>query len=269
MVRLAIRDDDTNYFTKPEDLESVYADFGNFPITFAVIPTVTDAVCPETNGNTEPQWIGDNATLITYLKDRLQKRTCDVIMHGITHQYGPYGEPEMVWRNDDPELSNALKYWKQRLEETFNYPITCFSSPSGQILKNGVNAVTACGMNLSDVIHQSFERDKTLRNYAMYGKRWMCRLLYGIPYPGVLYYSDHTEIIANTLHDIDYSVKVFNFCDRHNLPMVLNVHYWQLRDREGELGQLKSFVIDYALRHGAEPCTISHILQRYKGNCSI
>lgn len=40
MVKLAIRDDDANFFTKVEDIEFVYKDFEGFPISFAVVPHV-------------------------------------------------------------------------------------------------------------------------------------------------------------------------------------------------------------------------------------
>lgn len=42
MVKLAIRDDDANFFTKVEDIEFVYKDFEGFPISFAVVPHVMD-----------------------------------------------------------------------------------------------------------------------------------------------------------------------------------------------------------------------------------
>ena len=42
MVKLIIRDDDCNFFTRPEDLEHVYRSISDFPVTFAVVPEVTD-----------------------------------------------------------------------------------------------------------------------------------------------------------------------------------------------------------------------------------
>ena len=70
MVRLIIRDDDCNYFTRPEDLEHVYRSLPNFPISFAVVPEVTDVYggCPETMNNTKPRPVGDNNELVEYLK---------------------------------------------------------------------------------------------------------------------------------------------------------------------------------------------------------
>ena len=38
MVKLIIRDDDCNFFTRPADLQHVYRSIPNFPVTFAVVP---------------------------------------------------------------------------------------------------------------------------------------------------------------------------------------------------------------------------------------
>ena len=57
MVKLIIRDDDCNFFTRPEDLEHVYRSISDFPVTFAVVPEVTDVYggCPDTMNNTIPR----------------------------------------------------------------------------------------------------------------------------------------------------------------------------------------------------------------------
>ena len=38
MIKIAIRDDDMNFFTKVEDIKVVYKNFNYFPISFAVVP---------------------------------------------------------------------------------------------------------------------------------------------------------------------------------------------------------------------------------------
>ena len=42
MIKIAIRDDDMNFFTKVEDIKVVYKNFNYFPISFAVVPYVLD-----------------------------------------------------------------------------------------------------------------------------------------------------------------------------------------------------------------------------------
>ena len=71
MVKLAIRDDDTNFFTKVEDLEKVYNEFNGFPISFAIVPHIMDVStkgsCPDTKGNTVPRNIDENQELCNWL----------------------------------------------------------------------------------------------------------------------------------------------------------------------------------------------------------
>ena len=44
MIKIAIRDDDMNFFTKVEDIKVVYKNFNYFPISFAVVPYVLDVL---------------------------------------------------------------------------------------------------------------------------------------------------------------------------------------------------------------------------------
>lgn len=43
--------------------------------------------------------------------------------------------------------------------------------------------------------------------------------------------------------------------------MVVNVHYWHLRDNPEYLEMLRSFVMDYAIPKGAQPTLLSNILK--------
>lgn len=89
MVKLIIRDDDCNFFTRPEDLEHVYRSISDFPVTFAVVPEVTDVYggCPDTMNNTIPRSVGENKELVTYLKQKLEEGKCDIALHGVYHGY--------------------------------------------------------------------------------------------------------------------------------------------------------------------------------------
>ena len=129
MVKLIIRDDDCNFFTRPEDLEHVYRSISDFPVTFAVVPEVTDVYggCPDTMNNTIPRSVGENKELVTYLKQKLEEGKCDIALHGVYHGYkfDKDGKkiPEMIWRNNESDLCENLGRCKKYLEETFDYPI--------------------------------------------------------------------------------------------------------------------------------------------------
>ena len=265
MVKLAIRDDDLNFFTKVEDIIDIYKEISPFPISFATIPRVKDVstkgLCPDTRGNNIPRNLLDNAPLTAWLKDGLQKKDLDVLLHGITHDYKFINGKrlaEMEWRKEDC-LSAELASYKQELSEALDYPISVFVAPSNKISKFGIKSVYQAGLNYSGIIPASFRRDLTWKSVHNYAKRWYLRLTDHLPYPGVLDYGTHKEINACLMQGYDYLVRMYQFCEMKHLPMVINVHYWHLRDFQAERRDLVRFV-NYAIERGAHPTTVSSLL---------
>lgn len=264
MVKIAIRDDDMNFFTKVEDIEQLYGSYTDFPISFAVIPMVIDVsrygYCSDTRGNKSPRWVGDNQKLKDWLKVQLRQRKADVLLHGITHEYkfiGKHSYPEMIWRKE-PELKEEILRYKNDLSNELDYNVTVFVAPSNKISKYCINSVATSGMNFSGIIPIGFNRNYTVRNISNYVKRWCFRAIDGVPYPNVLNYSTHKELNACIPQSFDYLVKMFHYCEKMKSPMAINVHYWYLRDHPEEKDKLFRF-IDYALAHGAIPATMSEL----------
>lgn len=269
MVKIAIRDDDLNYFTKVKDLELLYEQISDFPISYAVIPTVTDVStvgnCEDTKGNNIPKWIGDNDELCNWVSKKYKQGSIDILMHGIEHTYKIENDiklAEFEWRKDE-NLKDLLNHYKTKLEDRLDCKISCFVAPSNRISKYCLQAVTVNSMDFSGIIPSTFQRKITIRNIANYIKRFSVRGIYGLQYPGVLKYNDHLEINACGLRSYDYLKKVFLFCKKRNLPMVVNVHYWDLREHKERRDLLFAFV-RYAINQGAEPVTVSQILADYK-----
>lgn len=269
MVKLIIRDDDTNFFTEVEDLENVYHDFNGFPVSFAVIPEVLDVstkgLCPDTKGNTVPRRIDGNKDLCRWLKSNVNDGKIDILLHGINHSYHFINGkrlPEMLWRDGEKNLKETIKNAKEYLEATFDYKISVFVAPSNMITKECLNAVTANGLDFSGIIPIDFQRSLSVKNLMCYAKRWGYRISANLAYPGVLVYSDHSEINACALRPMDYLKRMYAFCEKHNLPMAINVHYWHLRDNPDYRERLRTFVMDYAIPRGAMPTRLSDILKR-------
>lgn len=268
MVQLVIRDDDMNFFTKVEDIEFVYKDFGDFPISFAVIPHVLDVstigACPDTKGNITPKDVADNIKLVEWIKERLKDKTCDVLLHGINHNYKYFGnvrKAEMQWRDSQFDLCSQIKHEKERLSVLFDYKISCFVAPSNKITKYCLKQVTDADLDFSGIVPIKPNVDFTVGNLFNYLRRWWVRLFYKIPYPGVLKYNNHKEVNACLLQSYDYLVSMYNYCEKHNLPMAINVHYWHLRDNPVELEMLRKFVMEYALPKGAVPTRESDLFK--------
>lgn len=267
MVKIAIRDDDMNFFTKVEDLERIYREFDNFPISYAVIPKVLDVstkgTCPDTKGNTNPRDIADNKELVAWVRQEVKNGTCDILLHGINHNYklakNEQKLAEMQWRDKEVNLADLLREEKERLSCLFNYPISCFVAPSNKISKYCLAQVAKIGLNFSGIVPIKPNVNITIGNMLNYVKRWFVRVVYKLPYPGVMVYDNHKEINACILQTYEYLVKMFNFCCKHNYPMVINVHYWYLRDNPAELEKLKKFVMEYAIPRGAQPTRLSDL----------
>ena len=267
MVKLVIRDDDINFFTTVEDLEFVYRGFNGFPISYAVIPRVLDistkGYCPETRGNSVPRDISENKELVTWIRKNVNSGNCDVLLHGINHSYkfdNKGGKiAEMQWRDKEPNLSCLIQQEKDRLSALFDYSIKCFVAPSNKITRYCLNAVERAGLNFSGIIPAQFIVRLTCRNICNYVKRWWVRVLYKLPYPGVMVYDSHKEFNACTLQSYDYLVRMYNYCEKHECPMAINVHYWSLRDNPNQLEMLRKFVMDYAIPRGSVPTRLSDL----------
>ncbi len=266
MVKLIIRDDDCNYFTRPEDIEKVYSQIPDFPVSFAVVPTVTDVIggCPETKGNATPRFIGDNKEIVDYLKNKLKTGKCDVVLHGISHGYKYTDDgtkiPEMIWRDGDTSLSRTIATWKTTLEGLFNYPINCFVAPSNRIGKHAIQAIYQNDLNFSGIIDIHFSRDVSIKSVCNYIKRFYLRAVTHFAYPGIMDYGTHKELNANNHTSYDYLAKLYDYCEKHDYPLAINVHYWHMRENPEHYEGFFKF-IKYAIDRGAIPTKLSDMFK--------
>ena len=90
-IPILIRDDDTNFFTKGNMLESIYSNAWNnqFKISLSVIPyqkTINDVcVPPDFRNFPEHHSIENNEELCTFLKEKIRHNKIEIVQHGVTH----------------------------------------------------------------------------------------------------------------------------------------------------------------------------------------
>ena len=90
-MKIALRDDDTCYFTAPEELEGVYHDvWDRVPVCLATVPR---AVGYERAGIPREHWqsgeafpLSQNRELVPFLEDAIARRRVTIALHGYTHQ---------------------------------------------------------------------------------------------------------------------------------------------------------------------------------------
>ena len=235
----------------------------DLPVSFACVPYIMDlstqGACPETNGNKIPRPFGDNQVLVDYIKEGIKEGKFDVLLHGYTHEYrfDSKGKrhPEMVWRNSI-DVAQKIPEGRSYLESLLDTTITWFAAPSNIITKDNLRVVYENKLNFSGIVRIKFDRDVTFLSVKNYIKRlYYWKFSSKVHYPGILDYGTHLEINACPLPSLDQEVvfnhftHLFDFCQKHDCPMAINVHCWDMRDHPEKYEAFFSF-LDFANKQG-------------------
>ena len=97
-----IRDDDTSFFTSPEDLERVYGEVSQWgPISLAVVPFhragTSKAVPDKFRGRWSVHPLHENQPLVDYLRMGISTGRFEIMLHGYYHDE-LHGRPEFASR---------------------------------------------------------------------------------------------------------------------------------------------------------------------------
>ncbi|HMF98140.1 MAG TPA: DUF2334 domain-containing protein [Vicinamibacterales bacterium] len=258
-MKFAIRDDDTCYFTAPEELARVYGDvWDRVPICLATVPF---AIGYERVGIPREHWhsnracpLGDNRALTAALGSLIAARRVTVALHGYTHQDFPTGYEFQVAPDPERRVQDGRHY----LRTLVNADVSVFVPPHNALSKRGLAAVAAAGLNILGSF-LSFRPSlrpwdtKTARNWwrvhrfrASTGRTRSDRFVY----PHVLRYEGHAEfgchslIPATTLGDL---VSGFEEARRAGGDFCLATHYWEVSDAmKGVMLRLLDHASSYA-----------------------
>jgi hypothetical protein len=236
----SIRDDDTSFFTTPNELDTVYGPYwGKIPISLATVPFSSPvhrgmSFNPAYSADSEMP-LGENKVLTDWLIDKVKSGQVEIMLHGYNHAYrqikgqwiGEYG-----WK-PWPQLAQETKRGKAYLESLLKTQIKVFVPPSNTIGKAGIQAVRMANLYLSGIMGKGGDRPFTMDYIPAYAKRWAWRLRHGDAYPFPLRYGGHTELRAYALTpraDADQLVRSLERCARLQAPFVLATHYWEFKD---------------------------------------
>ena len=158
-MKFAIRDDDTNFFTKPKELEHIFNRIWNrCPISLAVVPFHS---CTKTNQIPKKYWSGNklfpidkNNQLIKFLKQKIKEEKIDILLHGYNHKIETNGfEFELI-----KEPYNKIMEGKNYLEELFDVKISVFVPPNNSISSKSVKALRKAKLNISGIPSVQFPK---------------------------------------------------------------------------------------------------------------
>jgi hypothetical protein len=101
-IPILIRDDDINFFTKSDMLESVYSNAwkNQFKVSLSVVPyqkAINDVSIPPNVRNSKEYYsIGNNKELCIFLKEKINHNSVEILQHGVAHTFndgrGEFGE---------------------------------------------------------------------------------------------------------------------------------------------------------------------------------
>lgn len=242
-MKVALRDDDTCYFTAPEMLERVYHDvWDRLPVCLATVPFT---IGYERQGIPREHWqsgeafaLDRNAGLVAFLKDAIARGRASIALHGYTHQDYPDGFEFQAAPDPERRVRDGLQY----LQTTLTPRVSIFVPPHNALSKRGLAAVSGAGLNLLGSFlsfrpsMRPWDR-RTLTNWwrvrrfrAATGRRKTDLYVY----PHVLRYPRHAEFGCHSLvpsTTLEQLVEGFEEARRLGGDFCLATHYWEVDAR--------------------------------------
>jgi hypothetical protein len=249
-MKFAIRDDDTNFFTTPEELENCYSDIWNVcPISLSIVPFVKgrwDIFITEYLKNYNIKSIvlqdkdrifpiGENNELITFLKKKIRENKISVNIHGIHHRRDIDGKEFFTKEDLTNELAKGIEY----LENLFQIKIKTFVPPHNTISKEGYLAIIHNNLNL---VGSLSVRKRSTKYILTYLKLKIFKLRYKHSYPYILKFKDHSEVRYYSLTpQVSYDMlkESFDFVYKMNGVFILSTHYWEFNSSQNYNENLK------------------------------
>jgi hypothetical protein len=167
-IPVLIRDDDTNFFTDPSMLQTIYscAWEAGFKVSLSVVPLqkgVNDLLVPPGVRSSAREYsIADNKEIVSYLKEKISQKSIEVLQHGLFHErLGPRGEfGTPANKKKEIELGNTI------LTEALGTKPKFFVPPGEDISRQNLNEVISLGM--IPIFRNSF-LDKLIRSRLVPG----------------------------------------------------------------------------------------------------
>jgi hypothetical protein len=256
-VRIALRDDDTCYFTAPAALERVYADvWDRVPVCLATVPF---AVAYPRAGIPESAWrsgrrfpLDENPELVVWLRRRIAERRITVALHGYTHEDYPTGFEFQA----APDLEHRVEDGRAYLERVLDGPVRLFVPPHNALSKRGLAAVSRAGLNVlgSFLSFRPSNRPWDRRTFSNWRRIQRFRRATArdrsarLVYPHALQFDRHAEFGCHGLiptTTFDELAAGLEEARRFGGDFCLATHHWEV---DGRMQHLLLRFLDHAAR---------------------
>jgi len=228
-----IRDDDTSYFTSPEELDRAYGEISKWgPVSLAVVPfhrAGTSKGVPEKfRGRWTTHPLHENQGLVEYLRLTAANGRFEIMLHGYHHDE-PTCRFEFARGNHLAErVSSGRKY----LEDLLNARIRVFVAPRNTIGAQGLRALAKEGLHLGGIT--GVRSGWPLLSRKTWHLWWHLRTWRkngGLGTPWILDLIDHREIAGNAVTPVasfQRNNETFDAVLKMSGVFCLATHYWEL-----------------------------------------
>ena len=257
-MKVAIRDDDTCYFTTPHELERVYAPiWDRVPICLATIPFAKGYKSPAvpsaywTSG--EAFALERNGEVSAFLRELVRSGRVTIALHGYTHEDFPNGWEFQAAPDPHRRVREGHAYLRRLLDAS----ISIFVPPHNALSKQGLDAVRQQRLNLlgSFLSFHPKRRPFELETIPNWWRIQRFRARTGrtrrdpMVYPFPLRYRNHAEFGCHSLipsTTLQHLVQGFEEARSHGGDFCVATHYWEVDDR---LRGILTDFLDHACRY--------------------
>ena len=294
-MRFAIRDDDTNYFTQPQDLERCYGDiWQDFPPTLSLISKVkgnwlywvhqiykdkqdTDWAAWEKDNIIHP--IESNTPLVTFMKEKIAQHKLDISFHAKHHRNEDHELPENRNNNyvrgaeyfTSRYLRDEIKQEITHLNKIFNADISVFTPPQNLLSPLGYKAVLDAGLNICGGGLPFYKKEKDIQGLFNMARQFAFKVMNReSDYPRVLRFANHNEIAYHyplqPTTRLDTLIYDFEMVRKFDGDFVLSTHYVEfdypmVYDEKTTMKQILMKFLDHVSKHKVKKMSLSEMLK--------
>jgi hypothetical protein len=232
-MQFCIRDDDTSFFTSPEELEHAYGEVTQWgPISLAVIPFCRAGLSKEVPEKFRGRWsvhpLHENKALVEYLRAGISEGRFEIMLHGY-HHAEPSGRGEF---SRGADLVKKVIEGRKYLEDLLGAQIRVFVAPGNIMGRDGLRAIVSAGLHFGGTVGVRagwplFSR-ATWRNWLKL-RRWRKQSGTGVPW--ILDLGDHREIPGNAVTPSAFFKRnkaAFETALTMGGTFCAATHYWEL-----------------------------------------
>jgi len=250
----AIRDDDVNYFTDPEELEAAYSNvWGYCPPTFSVITHVKGNwpfwIKEIYNNRQSVDWtawkkddkvspLDRNEGLVKFLKEKHKSGKLGLSLHAIHHRNGDLLPPPERLNNyiqgaeffTNRDLTADVRSAVGYLHSHLDLVIKVFTPPQNLMSLRGYRSVVNNGLSIVGAGIPFWKKERSIKGLENMIKVASFKLRNkNLDYPYILNFKRHSELIHHyPLHPTTrpiHLIEKFEAVYRFNGVFVLSTHY--------------------------------------------